>query len=170
MTKLKIMNDAHLHLLINHFPIIGTIFGFGILIAGIISKNKSIQNVAYVIFIICMILGKVSMFTGEKAEDIVENLGISHDLIHEHEEQAETYMKMAYALGVISIISLLANVRNHQKSKLFSFMTLILAIVTIILSKSVGTSGGEISHTEIRDTTSQIIEKHQDTNKSKNED
>ena len=143
------MNDAHLHLLINHFPIVGTIFGFGILLVGIIIKNKPIQNTACIIFIICMILGKVSMFTGEKAEDIVENLGISHNIIHEHEEQAETYMKMAYALGVISIISLLANVRNHPKSKLFSFLTLTLAIVTVILSKYVGTSGGEIRHTEI---------------------
>ncbi len=143
------MNDAHLHLLINHFPIVGTIFGFGILVAGIILKNKSVQNTAYIIFILCMILGKASMFTGEKAEKIIENLGISRDLIHEHEEQAETYIKMAYALGVISIISLLANIRNHSKSKLFSFLTLTLAIVTIILSKSVGTSGGEIRHTEI---------------------
>ncbi len=76
------MNDAHLHLLINHFPIVGTIFGFGILLTGIIIKNKSIQNTAYIIFIICMIFGKASMFTGEKAENIVENLGISKSVIH----------------------------------------------------------------------------------------
>ncbi|WP_310556772.1 DUF2231 domain-containing protein [Flavobacterium sp.] len=146
------MNDAHLHLLINHFPIVGTIFGLGILLAGIISKNKSIQNTAYAIFIVCMILGKVSMFTGEKAEDIVENLGISQDLIHEHEEQAETYMKLAYALGLISILGLISNFKNHPKAKLFSFLALTLAIVTVILSKAVGTSGGEIRHTEIRQT------------------
>lgn len=161
------MNDAHLHLLINHFPIIGTVFGFGILLAGIISKNKSIQNTAYIIFIICMILGKASMFTGEKAEKIVENLGIAKDLIHEHEEQAETYMQMAYALGVISIISLLANVKNHPKSKLISFLTLTLAIVTIILSKAVGTSGGEIRHTEIREIKPQTIEKQIEINHDK---
>lgn len=143
------MNDAHLHLLINHFPIVGTIFGFGILLVGIIINNKPVQNTAHIIFIICMILGKISMFTGEKAENIVENLGISKNFIHTHEEQAETYMKMAYALGIISFISLLANVRNHPKSKLFSFLTMTLAIVTIILSKSVGASGGEIRHTEI---------------------
>lgn len=144
------MNDAHLHLLINHFPIIGTIFGLGILFAGIILKNKSLQNTAYILFIICMILGKASMFTGEKAEDIVENLGISPDLIHEHEEQAETYMKLAYALGLISILGLIANLKNHSKAKLFSFLTLTLAVVAVILSKAVGTSGGEIRHTEIR--------------------
>jgi uncharacterized membrane protein len=147
------MNDAHYHLLINHFPIIGSVFGLGILITGIILKNKSIQNTSYCIFIFCMIMGKASMFTGEKAEDIVENLGISHEIIHEHEEQAETYMKLAYALGVISILGLFANIKNHSKAKLFSFLTLTLALVTIILSKSVGTSGGEIRHTEIREVT-----------------
>ena len=41
------MNDAHLHMVVNHFPIIGTIFGLGILIAGIILKNNSAKNIAY---------------------------------------------------------------------------------------------------------------------------
>ena len=143
------MNDAHLHLLINHFPIVGTVFGFGTLLVGIILKNKSVQNTSYIMFLICMIIAKVSMFTGEKAEDIVENLGISKNLIHEHEEQAETYMKLMYALAGISILALIANLKNHSKANLFAFLILILAVVTIVLSKSVGTSGGEIRHTEI---------------------
>ena len=145
------MNDAHLHLLINHFPIVGTVFGFGTLLVGIILKNKSVQNTSYIMFLICMIIAKVSMFTGEKAEDIVENLGISKNLIHEHEEQAETYMKLMYALAGISILALIANLKNHSKANLFAFLILILAVVTIVLSKSVGTSGGEIRHTEIRE-------------------
>lgn len=145
------MNDAHFHMVVNHFPIIGIIFGLGILIAGIVLKNKSIQNTAYVLFIICMVFGKISMFSGEKAEDIVEELGISHDLIHEHEELAENFMKVAYGMGLFAIISLIANVKNHPKAKLFAFLTLILAIVAAVMSKEVGTSGGEIRHTEIRE-------------------
>jgi uncharacterized membrane protein len=145
------MNDAHLHMVVNHFPIIGIIFGLGILIGGMVFKNKALQNTAYILFIICMVFGKVSMFTGEKAEDIVENIGISHDLIHEHEELAEGFMKVAYGMGILAIISLIANVKNHPKAKLFAFLTLILAIVAAIMSKDVGTSGGEIRHTEIRE-------------------
>jgi uncharacterized membrane protein len=38
------MNDAHLHMVVNHFPIIGTIFGFGVLIVGLVLKNKTLQN------------------------------------------------------------------------------------------------------------------------------
>ena len=106
-----------------------------------------------------MITGKASMFTGENAEDIVEELGISKDLIHEHEEHAETFMKIVYALGVISIISLFANIKNHPKANLFAFLTLILAVVAIVLSKSVGTSGGEIRHTEIRENAQPEMQK-----------
>lgn len=145
------MNDAHLHMVVNHFPIIGIIFGVGILIAGIILKNRAIQNTAYVLFVICMVFGKISMFTGEKAEDIVENIGVSHDVIHEHEELAEDFMKVAYGLGLFAVISLVANEKKHPRAKLFAFLTLILAIAATVLAKEVGTSGGEIRHTEIRE-------------------
>jgi uncharacterized membrane protein len=149
------MNDAHLHLLVNHFPIIGLFFGIGILLFGIIKKNPLLINTAYIIFVFCMIMGKVSMFTGEKAEDIVENLGISDDLIHEHEELAESFMKIFYLLGLTSILGLYANYKRHSKSLLVAYLVITISVVAVILSKSVGTSGGEIRHTEIRENATQ---------------
>ena len=145
------MNDAHLHMLVNHFPIIGLFFGIGILLFGIIKKNPLLIDTAYIIFVFCMIMGKVSMFTGEKSEDIVENLGISHDLIHNHEELAESFMKIFYLLGLASFLGLYANYKKHSKSLLVAYLVITIAIVTVIMSKSVGTSGGEIRHTEIRE-------------------
>ena len=101
-------------------------------------------------FLVCMIMCKATMMTGEGAEEIVEELGISHDIIHEHEEIAETFMKILYALGILSILGLTANLKKHTKATIVSYIVLILAIGSAILSKNVGTSGGEISHTEIR--------------------
>ena len=145
------MNDAHLHMVVNHFPIIGLFFGIGILAYGIIKKQAILVNTAYVMFIVCMIMAKATMMTGEGAEEIVEELGISHDLIHEHEEIAETFMKVLYALGILSILGLVANVKKHEKASIFSYVVIILAIGSAVLSKNVGTSGGEIRHTEIRE-------------------
>lgn len=101
-------------------------------------------------FLVCMIMCKATMMTGEGAEEIVEELGISHDIIHEHEEIAETFMKILYALGILSILGLTANLKKHTKATIVSYIVLILAIGSAILSKNVGTFGGEISHTEIR--------------------
>jgi uncharacterized membrane protein len=145
------MNQAHLHMVFNHFPIIGLFFGIGILAYGIIKKQTILVNTAYVIFIICMIMGKATMMTGEGAEKIVEELGISHDIIHEHEEIAETFMKVLYGLGILSILGLVANFKKYAKASIVSYVVLILAIGSAVLSKNVGTSGGEIRHTEIRE-------------------
>jgi hypothetical protein len=100
-----------------------------------------------------MILAKATMMTGEGAEEIAEELGISHDLIHTHEEFAETYMKALYVLGIVSILGLIANIKKHSKALIISFVVMILAIGSAALSKSVGTSGGEIRHSEIRENT-----------------
>ena len=145
------MNDAHLHLLVNHFPIIGTIFGLGILIAGIIFKNNAVKNVSYVIFIVTAIFAFIGMSTGEGAEEIVEDMpNIGKQIIHEHEEIAEKLAVVLYVLGVVSLFGLYANLKNHSKAKLTSYLALVIAIVGVVLAKSVGTSGGEIRHTEIR--------------------
>ena len=151
------MNDAHLHMVVNHFPIIGLFFGIGILAFGIIKKQTILINTAYVIFIFCMIMAKATMMTGEGAEEIVEELGISHDIIHDHEELAETFMKVLYGLGILSILGLVVNLKKHSKAAIVSYVVLVLAIGSAILSKNVGTSGGEIRHTEIRENTDNVV-------------
>ncbi|MGC4039366.1 MAG: hypothetical protein QM710_00830 [Flavobacterium sp.] len=156
------MNDAHLHMVVNHFPIIGTIFGLGILIAGIAAKNNAIKNVAYVLFVVGALFTLASMSTGEGAEELVENLpDVGHHIIHEHEELAEKFAIVSYLLGVVSIIGWFANIKNHGKAKLVSFVVLIIAVIAVIMAKSVGTSGGEVRHTEIRENNAQA-EHHED--------
>lgn len=145
------MNDAHYHLVVNHFPIIGTILGLGILIAGIIFKNATVKNVSYVLFVIAALFAAFSMGTGEGAEETVEDMpNIGKQIIHEHEELAEKLALVLYALGVVSLVGLYTNYKNHSKAKLLSIFALIIAIIGVFLAQQVGTSGGEIRHTEIR--------------------
>ena len=146
------MNDAHLHMVVNHFPIIGTFFGIGILIAGMFLKNDSVKNTAYILFVIASIFGALSMATGEGAEEIVEDFpNIGKAIIHEHEELAEKFILVLYATGVFALISLGTAIKKFRMAKIFSFITLFLALISGVLSIKVGTSGGEIRHTEIRE-------------------
>jgi uncharacterized membrane protein len=152
------MNDAHLHMIVNHFPIIGTIFGFGILVAGLILKNKTLQNTSYVLFIVAAIFGAFSMGTGEGAEELVEDMpNIGKHIIHEHEELAEKLALLLYVLGTLSIAGLYLNFKNNAKAKLLSFLILVIAAAGLFLAQKVGTSGGEIRHTEIRKNTSTTV-------------
>jgi uncharacterized membrane protein len=145
------MNDAHLHLVINHFPIIGSFFGLGILIAGILLKNNSVKNTAYVLFIVAAVFAAFSMGTGEGAEEMVEDMpNIGKQIIHEHEEIAEKLALVLYLLAAISLTGLILNLKNHSKAKLISFIAVIVAMGAVFIATLVGTSGGEIRHTEIR--------------------
>ena len=145
------MNEAHLHLVVNHFPIIGTILGLGILVVGLLLKNNSVKNTAFFLFIVAAIFAAVSMATGEGAEELVEDMpNIGHDIIHEHEEMAEKLAIALYVLGLTSVIGLYLNYKKSAKSVLVTYVAIIIAAVAVFLGQRTGTTGGEIRHTEIR--------------------
>jgi uncharacterized membrane protein len=145
------MNDAHLHMVVNHFPIIGTILGLGILICSFLFKNTSYRNVAYGLFIVSAIFAAVSMATGEGAEEMVEEMPeIGKKIIHDHEEWAEKLALFLYLLGLVSIVGLYLDFKKHSKGKLFAFVALVISLISVFFAIQTGTSGGEIRHTEIR--------------------
>ncbi|MBF6652761.1 hypothetical protein HUE46_13530 [Flavobacterium columnare] len=143
------MNSAYFHLLVNHFPIIGLFFGIAILIYGIFKKNPLVLNIAYILFIFSMIMGKISMITGDKAEHFLEKTtDFSHNLIEVHKEKAEIFMKIVYLSGLTSIMGLIAHAKKHPKAYLATLFVLIIGSIGILFSIPVGTSGGKICHTE----------------------
>lgn len=145
------MNDAHWHLVVNHFPIIGSIFALGILVVGLVLKNKTTINIAYILFVAAALFALASMSTGEGAEETVEDFpNIGKQIIHEHEEMAEKLAIVLYLLGAFSIGGLVLNIKNHSKAKLVTYLAVIVGLVAVYLGKETGTSGGEIRHTEIR--------------------
>ena len=145
------MNDAHLHLIVNHFPIIGTILGLGILITGIILKNNTVKSTAYVLFIVAAIFAAFSIGTGEGAEELVEDMpSVGKQIIREHEEMAEKLAIVLYVLGAISLAGLFLNYKKHAKAQLVSVAALVVAIGAVFFAQQTGTTGGEIRHSEIR--------------------
>ncbi len=152
------MNDAHLHLVVNHFPIIGTILGLGILVIGIILKNNTVKSTAYALFVVAAVFAAFSMGTGEGAEELVEDMpSVGKQIIHEHEEMAEKLAIVLYVLGVISLAGLFLNYKKNSKAQLVSYVVLIVAIVGVFFAQQTGTTGGEIRHTEIRANAVQAV-------------
>ncbi|MDF0718292.1 hypothetical protein PY092_19185 [Muricauda sp. 334s03] len=145
------MNDAHFHLVVNHLPIVGVLIGFLVLLAGLIMKKPQIKNTALGIFIFSALTAIAAFLTGEGAEEIVENLpGISETLIHKHEDYAELFLTMMLILGGVSLITLFLQYKKLPFSKYGFVLILLLSMVTMGIAKYVGTSGGEITHIEIR--------------------
>lgn len=151
------MNEAHFHLLVNHIPIIGVVIGILILIAGFILKINVVKRTALGVFIFSAMFAIPAFLSGEGAEEFIEKLpGVSETYIGAHEEIAEIFIWIIATLGVLSLLTFLSEYFKTKYSKLLYLLTAIMAIVTIIVAKQVGTTGGEIRHIEIRATQSPV--------------
>lgn len=145
------MNNTHLHLVVNHLPIIFPVVGLIILIIGIFTKTEISKRNAYITFIIGAIASIAAMATGEGAEHGVENLpGVAESLIETHEEAAELFAGLSYILGGLSTVALFASFRSYTFSKIMPFIVGLFALATLFFAQKAGTTGGEIRHTEIR--------------------
>ncbi|MBK8621529.1 MAG: hypothetical protein IPN79_07155 [Saprospiraceae bacterium] len=145
------MNDAHLHLVVNHFPIIVPIVGMLILIVGLLAKSDSVLKTAFGVFILGALMTFPAMYTGEGAEEIAEKLpAVTDALIEAHEEKAETLAIINYLLGFVSLIGFWAFMKQKSFANYIAIAVLALGLAGIYFGKMTGTTGGEIRHTEIR--------------------
>lgn len=145
------MNQAHLHLVLNHLPILGTLFGILVLLAGFLFKQGSVRQTGLGLFVFSALVAIPAFLTGEGAEDAVEGLpGVGENLIERHEDLANFFLWTVIGLGVLALASLLASLNGWKAASLLSMITLVVALGTMVLAQQVGTSGGEIRHTEIR--------------------
>lgn len=145
------MNGAHYHLVLNHLPIIIPIVGLLVLIAGFIIKSEIVKRTAYCIFILGALTAFGAIATGDGAEDVVKHIdGISKDLIHEHEEKAEVFALLSYVLGIGSVVALWSNWKKKSYANYIALAILAYCFVVLYFAQQTGTTGGEITHAEIR--------------------
>ena len=144
------MDATHLHLLINHVPVIASFIGALILLYGIITKSYHTKNAAYLILLLAAVGGGIAFLTGEEAEHVAEKLpGVTEEWIHDHEEAAEKAIIGIMVLGLASLVGLLMN-RRPSGGRITSWIVLVIALATFGITAYAAYLGGSIRHTEIR--------------------
>lgn len=144
------MNTTHIHLLLNHFPIIGTLIGSGVLLWGIIKKDNSIKSIAAMVLALMAVIAIPVYITGEPAQESIEKMpGISESITDLHEEAATLAI---WLMGIAGVASLAALFINWQKKKLANNAFIILFAISVISFAAMartGYYGGQIHHAEI---------------------
>ncbi len=150
------MNYAHLHLILNHIPVLGTIFGLLILAFGFIRKSDEVKQTALGIFILSALMTIPVYLTGEPAEEIVENLaGVSEAIIDQHEDWAYYALILMEITGALALLNLIFFHRSFAKKFLVvTTLSSIIAVGSIIWTANLG---GQIRHSEIRGDFSQTV-------------
>jgi hypothetical protein len=102
------MNPVHIHLMINHVPVLGTVFGCLLMIYSLLRNKEELRRLALGIFLIVAIITPVVFFTGDGSEETLKNVaGISKDAVKSHDEAAEIAFAAMEVLGGIAGLQLL---------------------------------------------------------------
>ncbi len=143
------MNWAYLHLLVNHLPVLGTVFGLALLLAAFWRRGGDLLVASLVVFVLGGALGAFTFWTGEHAEDLVEDLPeVTAEVIHEHEESAEQARVAVVALAAAALFALLY--RRTARPRWAQVIVLLLALVTAGLLARTADLGGKVRHSEVR--------------------
>lgn len=146
-----IVNEAHLHLILNHFPILGTIFAIPLLAYGFLRKNTSLEIAGLFFLLFVGVISIPTYLSGEAAEDIVKKLkDVSEIYIEKHKELASIAVVVALITSSVSLIAIVLSLRNNPLRRVFAAIALLLALLTSGVMVLTANYGGKIRHSEIR--------------------
>jgi hypothetical protein len=146
------MSLVHLHLLLNHIPVIGTIFVLALLIAAWLRWNSDLGKVALMAGTVFGVIAIGVYFTGESAEEAVENLaGVSESLIERHEDAALFATIAAGAFAALAA-GILVWFRRRPLTRMAMSVSLAATLLLGGLMTWTSNLGGQIRHSEVRAT------------------
>jgi uncharacterized membrane protein len=144
------MSWGHLHLLLNHVPVIGTVLGLLLLLVAFARKSDELKKVTLGLFVLIALVTIPVYLTGEPAEEMVENIpGISKATIDRHEDAALFSLIAVEVAGIIALAGLLLFRTKKGLGNLLAIVTLAFSVVTGGLMAWTANLGGQVRHTEI---------------------
>jgi uncharacterized membrane protein len=145
------MNLAHLHVLLNHFPTIGTIVGFGLFLVALVWKSEDLKRASLGVFVVIALVSIPAYLSGNAAQLILENApDVAEATIEAHENAA---LLASIFMGLTGLISWLVLWQYRRLSNFVRWnmpAVLVLSAVTVGLMARAANLGGEINHPEIR--------------------
>lgn len=143
-------NAAHLHLILNHFPIIGTAITVLVLGYGLMINNDHIKRLGMFLIILLALVTIPVFATGDEADGFIKGQeGVLEENIEPHEEFAEKSVIAMYITGGIALIGLLIFRKTKPVPMWFGLVLLGFLIVVNMMMIYTGHLGGKISHSEI---------------------
>jgi uncharacterized membrane protein len=150
------MNLAHLHILLNHLPIVGTLITLGLFLVALVGNRDDLKQSCLALFSLMALFAIPTYMSGTGAHQAIqESPDISMALIETHQGAALLAFIFMEITGVVALIGLWRYSRTNKNpwisgpARLNLFAVLFLAIVTSGLMAITGNTGGDIRHPEI---------------------
>jgi hypothetical protein len=142
---------THIHLLLNHFPIIGTLIGGGLFLLSLITNSNDLKRASLVVLLGISLISIPAYMSGNGAQDATKALpGVSKSLVETHEGAAFVAMGFMQVTGAFAWLALWQFRRLARVPKWNLALILLLTAMTFALMARAGNLGGNIRHAEIQ--------------------
>jgi hypothetical protein len=142
--------------MINHFPVIGVLGALLVFGYGLVRKSDEVKLLGLGSFVLVALITIPVFFTGGAAEKIVKDLnlpGVTESSIGTHAEIALLALVLIELLGAIAVGGLFLLRKSGALPKWYTALVLAIALAAAGVVGLTANLGGQIRHTEIRDTT-----------------
>ena len=144
------MSVTHLHLLLNHFPVIGTLIVVALLAIALMRKSSELTKVSLGLLAGLAVVSVFVYLTGEPAEEAIEKLpGFSEAITERHEEFALVSTIVLGMVGAVAAI-LLFVMRKRPMSRWITMTGFAMSLFAGGMMGYTAMLGGQVRHTEVR--------------------
>jgi hypothetical protein len=146
------MNPAHLHLMITHVPVLGSVFGFFLLVLALLKGDQDLKRMSLWIFVLAGLAAVPTYLSGRPANALLMQAlpGTSMDPVDQHAEIAIVALVAASVLGLFAWVGLAVYRRGTRSPGWYSGIAFLLALLTAATMTWTASLGGTIRHTEIQ--------------------
>jgi hypothetical protein len=152
MLDVRLMNLAHIHIVLNHVPSLGSVAGLLILAMGIYKKDEVIKQSACFVLVLITMAVLPTYITGAEAQRIVsKSPTYAPGIVQLHQNAAMITLLSMTASGMFAWFGLWEFRRHGKLASLTTIATLISTMAAVASVLVTANIGGAISHPEIRD-------------------
>lgn len=145
------MDFEHLHLLLNHFPIIGTMAGVGLFLISFFVNTADVRRSSLMLFVVAALLTIPAFITGFGAQvRMLDAAEAPNALIQRHLGSAELAIWFMVITGGLAAVALWRHGQHRQPARWNTAAVLVFSLLTMVLMARTGNTGGEIRHAEVR--------------------
>jgi hypothetical protein len=141
---------AHLHLLLNHVPTLGSVLALGLLLLGFVRRNEHLTHVGLEVLFIIAVLTMPVYVTGVGAQrELRGRQEVSDTAIREHQDAAIYGFALTEFAGFVGWLALWQSRRTGRPARGLVPATVVLLIAAVAIMGRAANLGGEIRHPEM---------------------
>ena len=141
------MDAFKLHLLLNHYPMIGTIAGLIVLLLGLWRKSIKLKRISLWVFFAAALVSVAVIASGEiagRGDGILA--GSTGELVRQHQESARLTFVLIGSNGIAAVFGLIMLYRGSFLAAWFILAVLILSLTASVLVTRTTLQGRNIKY------------------------